>query len=948
MLEMLTGVSKMYRPPRQEVLKGRAYVHESDTVPQAVLAMQAEAETKKRSMRELFFTNRETRTGYNDTHWDGYVGTTNVMRPVYNLQTIRENDESNTTEMTRLQNVDMSQAVPMYSAPSHMKPAVSILAQDKARGAPRVQFQYDVDNINSHRIGVVHDGGHGNVETVNSRSNFAVDLPSWSADGHPIQDRVVDRTMYAGMGMKLDASQYASATAPTALHSERGAQRDSQFARFNGPQPQQQLDMASLMAVVTDSKHARDSQYIARQQGLYLHGGYGGVPMPMFAGDSGRDQHIAGWTQPMQMQVAAPGRPSAFTDGRGTDSLMAPRAAAFQAGGDGGSAAPWVGSERYVHDSALGGATRTFQYQPDGTRTHAGPVMNTGRWAGDGQLGDGARAFQYQSDGGGQGGFPTNSGRHVGDAQVGDIARAFQYQSDAGGHAGVPINSGRYASDAQVGDSARKFQYETNGGTVGPAVAAGGYVGDALLGDSARKFQYETNRGTVGPVVAAGGYVGDAHLGDSARKFQYETNGRTVGPVVAAGGYVGDALLGDGARKFQYQPDASSGAGVAASTAYANDAHLGDVARKFQYQPDVGGGGAAAVASARYAGDARVGDTARAFQYQSGGGGVAAAAVGSGHWMGDAQTGVLKQQWGLPTPVQHAAAPTTPNERWGGRDAQVGTVSHQQLQVSSVTQTSTPQTVMRHGYDAQLASLGPSMTVTGGDGGGGTQQHSERYARDSHVSTAPQQFTTAEFGQHAATGPRGADTHGRDSQVGLGAVARVHTVSEPGRGTPSANARDSGRDSMMGAANTSMAGLEGRVALHRAAPVSDRPAVEKTSRPGFMSTNKTLFWTGQAIADTQMHAYTPPPLKKTDTVNVYAERDRIYRNKQAKSATETRPAYKSTGGRRMDENPANQLSRSAFNMPSRGLMEALLENQLYNKVVDESMSAIHPGYESDA
>lgn len=141
-LEQLTGVSSVARPPRREVLADFSDALEGIQLPQQLLEMQIRSETANRNARDNFFANRESQAGYNDTHWDGYIGTTYVMRPVLDTQTLADNDQTNTV---------VAPWRPVASAPEkwqgvaygtqwggHMQPAVTVLGEDRVHGgAPR-------------------------------------------------------------------------------------------------------------------------------------------------------------------------------------------------------------------------------------------------------------------------------------------------------------------------------------------------------------------------------------------------------------------------------------------------------------------------------------------------------------------------------------------------------------------------------------------------------------------------------------------------------------------------------------------------------------------------------------------------------------------------------------------------------------------------------------------
>lgn len=136
MLEALTGVPAYKRPIRQEVLNDFSDVLEGVQIPQGLLELQTRDNAAKRVAADTFFTNNETEAGFNDTHWDGYIGDTFVLRPVIDTQTLADNSQTNTV-------VAPFRTVPdIYSSPFQindgtqwggpLQPSVTVLGRDKA------------------------------------------------------------------------------------------------------------------------------------------------------------------------------------------------------------------------------------------------------------------------------------------------------------------------------------------------------------------------------------------------------------------------------------------------------------------------------------------------------------------------------------------------------------------------------------------------------------------------------------------------------------------------------------------------------------------------------------------------------------------------------------------------------------------------------------------------
>lgn len=309
MLEALTGVSPLVKPERQEIVNDFCDAMEGFQYPEALLNLAVQKETQQRNARDMFFTNRETEAGYNDTHWDGYIGTTYVMRPTYDTQTISDNNESNTVAIPIRQNPDANLAIPMFQDGTEyggaMQPAVQILDKDKVSGNPHVHADYQVDNVqmNAYRDSV----NAMDVETLNPRKagftplpweNMPVTLPSVS-DGN-----TVDRGTVTLAAVQNDAQRFAEGSRLQMNLQHERATLDSGYTQHHITTPV--LNMANLLAA-TDTKRARDavaSSYVT----MPSHAEYvTGVPMTI-AQTIGRDEVLphAVRTNPVPEYVSAP------------------------------------------------------------------------------------------------------------------------------------------------------------------------------------------------------------------------------------------------------------------------------------------------------------------------------------------------------------------------------------------------------------------------------------------------------------------------------------------------------------------------------------------------------------------------------------------------------------------------------------------------------------------
>ncbi len=135
-LESLNGTSALTaRPCRQDMPRDWSEALAGTQVPAPLLEQQVLAAQGAQAARDTFFVRKDTPAGFNDTHWDGYVGTTNVLRVLQDTQTVKDYDGGGTSRLPFRPNPDFSLAAPMYHDGTEIggprAPIVTILAEDK-------------------------------------------------------------------------------------------------------------------------------------------------------------------------------------------------------------------------------------------------------------------------------------------------------------------------------------------------------------------------------------------------------------------------------------------------------------------------------------------------------------------------------------------------------------------------------------------------------------------------------------------------------------------------------------------------------------------------------------------------------------------------------------------------------------------------------------------------
>lgn len=136
MLETLTGRSALtVQPCRQDMPRDWSEALAGTSVPAPLLNQQVLAAQGAQAARDTFFVRKDTPAGFNDTHWDGYIGTTNTLRVLQDTQTVKEYDGGGTSSLPFRPNPDFSLAAPMYHDGTHFggprAPVVTVLAEDK-------------------------------------------------------------------------------------------------------------------------------------------------------------------------------------------------------------------------------------------------------------------------------------------------------------------------------------------------------------------------------------------------------------------------------------------------------------------------------------------------------------------------------------------------------------------------------------------------------------------------------------------------------------------------------------------------------------------------------------------------------------------------------------------------------------------------------------------------
>lgn len=248
MLEACTGISSLstaaaaaracrpseMRTDERDVLVGAR-------LPQGMQEEWIRDRMARSAAADVFFTNNEMPAGFNDRHPDGVIGTTFVMRPVIDTQTLADNSQNNTIVNPRLDYMpptgaaavaDLAQAAQRWGG--HMQPGVTVLAQDRVHGDPRP----------------VRDDLGRFAESVHSVA-------------HAVHDaRRVDDA-YALQRAVLPSSDFQLYAAPgDAVHDARRA--DDAHAVPRAALPTAVTTYASAGAAVTDARRVDDAYALQR------------------------------------------------------------------------------------------------------------------------------------------------------------------------------------------------------------------------------------------------------------------------------------------------------------------------------------------------------------------------------------------------------------------------------------------------------------------------------------------------------------------------------------------------------------------------------------------------------------------------------------------------------------------------------------------------------------
>jgi hypothetical protein len=136
-LELLTGVPSYPLPqPREHLSDWVQNMDASFVTPVSFINDGVRQRQMENVRSQTFFVNNEIETGYNDTHWDGYIGDVNALRLLPDTQTLMDNSQTNTTI---IHNMPAPQVAASYQyategmalqASGAMAPIMSILTEE--------------------------------------------------------------------------------------------------------------------------------------------------------------------------------------------------------------------------------------------------------------------------------------------------------------------------------------------------------------------------------------------------------------------------------------------------------------------------------------------------------------------------------------------------------------------------------------------------------------------------------------------------------------------------------------------------------------------------------------------------------------------------------------------------------------------------------------------------
>jgi hypothetical protein len=262
MLEMLTGVSAIRRPQPTEHLNDLGDMYVGYQEPASFIADRARQRDAEQARAAVMLTNNENLEGYNDTHWDGYIGDVNAMRWMPDTQTLMENSQTatNLMEVGPFQQVG---AVFPYLAPSNrldslLAPVYNVLTEAKP-SAPLV-FKMDGLNVQSH-MPAGSDQAHVYMEALKSGS-IPTEYTQYAGAPHHmpiISSSTANQEAYNGLvAQPTYANQYFDGQAYIQGVAAGLARTDTLYTG-HGVNTHVPYNATPMQNAVADSVHIRDA-----------------------------------------------------------------------------------------------------------------------------------------------------------------------------------------------------------------------------------------------------------------------------------------------------------------------------------------------------------------------------------------------------------------------------------------------------------------------------------------------------------------------------------------------------------------------------------------------------------------------------------------------------------------------------------------------------------------
>jgi hypothetical protein len=881
MLEALSGISAVPRPCRQEIVNDFQDAVEGFMLPQGLLEMQVRSEASQREAREVFFTNREVEAGYNDTHWDGYIGTTFVLRPTYDTQTLRDNDETNTTVLPYRFNPDGNLAIPMYQDGTRwggpMQPAVEVLAQDKAYGLPHINADFQIDNA---RQQFFDDSGFAGVEAylssnvgVTAQSPFDLtNLPRMASE-KATRDSVVGANV-----VNVTTSPYDLTRLPQ-MASEK-ATRDSITGANLVNVTTSPYDLSRLPQM--PGERATGDSIAGANVVNVVTSPFDLTRLPQMASERATGDSIAGAN--VVSMVASPfdltRLPQMGSERATGDSIAGANVVSVVTSPFDLTRLPQMGSERATGDSIAGANVVSVVTSPfDLTRL---PQMGSERATGDSMFIP-AHAVPQLSN------VPSSVTTPFSDSGYArDVTYSTQLRTQGTeGNVSLPFTQGEFSGDSSVAPG--RNQVSMDGAASQPLVLRD----SATAGDS--RFVTEQLRqpyvpGTAQNLPGAGStYGGDSRMASDMR-FGYSAPSGQVTPMFTDQTNTSDSRASTMFRNLTLEDSRNL---LPASSSFAGDSTVAPLRNTYVEAPL---SAMPFVSTSTYAGDSTVATRQNGLQLQlaNTGEGVPPLPV-SYTYAGDATV--------------HSRAMNVGGTETGGNLP--GTYTMFAGDSTLQSQPTRPAAFS----DEVGRSILPSYTSLGRGG----ERVSER---------ASQVDVGASFNVPTAYGT---DGNAGDSTLVQHFEKGARTVDNSALQSLQPAAPTYEGDSIVGAqrASVSQHDLTNGAAL---LPImSDSSFTEKTSAPGRVSNSRTLFWTGQSIVQAEIPMYIQDPDKgdALHALDMYTSEERRFRNQNAAAqpagAAEYRNVYESGGGWRKDE---MDLWQGRSNGPSQHVITALLDNQL--------------------